>query len=219
MTQRPQLSSFSNFVNQPSMDQPSNVSYFEVAKSKYLENIKPWPDFIKVSDFSLPKTAPEISRRLTENVPYYAANYAILVGGLLLFGIISSPVSAITLIVVGSAWLYLLMFRDAPLVIASRVVSDREKVSPPPPALIRLPRAPPPRLTLAAAPRQVLYLTVVSVVVLLVTGAHSMIFWVTGTSAVFIVLHAAMKNQRSAADDPEVGTAGYVTRDAAAASA
>ncbi|XP_027062098.1 PRA1 family protein G2 [Coffea arabica] len=86
---------------------------------------RPWPDFLATSAIDLPSSLSAASLRLRKNVRYFSTNYAVVASTCAAVSLIGSPV-ALTVVGFGFAlWLVLFFFREDPMVIMGRHISDR----------------------------------------------------------------------------------------------
>lgn len=86
---------------------------------------RPWPDFLATGAIDLPSSLSAASLRLRKNVRCFSTNYAVVASTCAAVSLIGSPVA---LIVVGfgfALWLVLFFFREDPMVIMGRHISDR----------------------------------------------------------------------------------------------
>lgn len=86
---------------------------------------RPWPEFLATGAIDLPPSLSAASLRLRKNLRYFSANYAAVASTCAALSLIGSPAA---LIVVGfgfALWLVLFFFREDPMVIMGRHISDR----------------------------------------------------------------------------------------------
>ncbi|KAL3508300.1 hypothetical protein ACH5RR_027701 [Cinchona calisaya] len=85
---------------------------------------RPWPEFLSTSDIDLPSSLTAATLRIQKNVKYFFANYAIVVSTCAAVSLIASPVALIVVGFLFALWLVLYFFREDPMVIMGRHVSD-----------------------------------------------------------------------------------------------
>ncbi|KAK3013349.1 hypothetical protein RJ639_008342 [Escallonia herrerae] len=93
--------------------------------SSSLSRSRPWPEFLAgAGSFVRPDSLAGAGIRLRCNAKYFGANYAILTSACAAASLIGSPVALIVAAFVGMLWLVLYFFREDPLVVLGRHVSD-----------------------------------------------------------------------------------------------
>ncbi|KAL1556102.1 PRA1 family protein G2-like [Salvia divinorum] len=93
--------------------------------SASLSRCRPWPEFLAtVSALDLPPSLSAASLRLRRNAAYFSLNYAIIVTACAAVSLITTPVALILLGFLLFLWLILHFFREDPLLVWGRHVSD-----------------------------------------------------------------------------------------------
>ncbi|KAL2483792.1 PRA1 family protein G2 [Forsythia ovata] len=94
--------------------------------SAFLSRRRPWPEFLATSSaIDVPSSMSDAGLRLRRNANYFSVNYAIIISACAAVSLIGAPIE---LIIIGSVyfmWLILHFFREDPLLIWGRHVSDR----------------------------------------------------------------------------------------------
>mmetsp|Transcript_4761 Transcript_4761/g.7402 ORF Transcript_4761/g.7402 Transcript_4761/m.7402 type:complete len:170 (+) Transcript_4761:75-584(+) len=153
----------------------SDRNFLTEVKSKLSENTRPWSLFFDTKEMSAPKGIDVVQDRLKKNVIFYAGNYALVFAGVLIFSLITSPLSAFALLAIAGLWFYFFVkTAGTPVTIAGRVLDDKAKG---------------------------ILLVVASVLLLLFTGAGSLIFYVVGFGGLLIIGHAAFRNPPAPIDE------------------
>lgn len=89
---------------------------------------KPWSELLDRSSFSRPDNVTEATSRIRKNLTYFRVNYMIIVLLTLGLCIAFNPQSLAVLCILMAAWGYVFIVRTAPLTIAGRTISEREKL-------------------------------------------------------------------------------------------
>ncbi|XP_057765356.1 PRA1 family protein G2 [Salvia miltiorrhiza] len=90
--------------------------------SASLSRCRPWPEFL--SGLDLPPSLSAASLRFRRNAAYFSLNYAIIVSACAAVSLITTPLALIVLGFVLFLWLIFHFFREDPLLIWGRHVSD-----------------------------------------------------------------------------------------------
>lgn len=89
---------------------------------------KPWSELLDRSSFARPDNLTEATSRIRKNLTYFRVNYMIVVLLTLALCIAFNPQSLAVLCVLTAVWGYVFVVRTAPIVIAGRTISEREKL-------------------------------------------------------------------------------------------
>ncbi|KAH6822837.1 hypothetical protein C2S53_017236 [Perilla frutescens var. hirtella] len=93
--------------------------------SASLSRCRPWPEFLAtISALDFPPSLSAASVRLRCNAAYFSVNYAIIVTACAAASLISTPIALLLIGSVFFLWLILHFFREDPLLIWGRHVSD-----------------------------------------------------------------------------------------------
>mmetsp|Transcript_1784 Transcript_1784/g.5190 ORF Transcript_1784/g.5190 Transcript_1784/m.5190 type:complete len:215 (+) Transcript_1784:128-772(+) len=89
---------------------------------------KPWREVFDVTSFQRPATLSEATGRVRRNLAYFRVNYLVCMVLTTAVVMVMNPSSLIVLASLAAAWLYVFVFRTAPIMWGDRVLSDREKL-------------------------------------------------------------------------------------------
>lgn len=93
--------------------------------STCLSRCRPWPEFFAtIAALDLPSSISAASLRFRRNGAYFSVNYAIIITACAALSLIGTPVALIIVGFVFFLWLILHFFREDPLLILGRQVSD-----------------------------------------------------------------------------------------------
>uniref|UniRef100_A0A1B6CTJ3 PRA1 family protein n=1 Tax=Clastoptera arizonana TaxID=38151 RepID=A0A1B6CTJ3_9HEMI len=132
------------------------------------QNIRPWATFFNTTNFNIPPSVPQVTKRLLKNVAYFQSNYFIIFLLLALYCLITSPLLLIA-VAASLGACYLLSARNA----ESKITIMNHE------------------LTLA---QQYALVAGISLPIYLLAGAGSAIFWTIGATVVVIGIHSAFYN-------------------------
>ncbi|KAL3824437.1 hypothetical protein ACJIZ3_020466 [Penstemon smallii] len=148
---------------------PVNLDYISRAKERVQAGLgtrRPWRQMFDRHCFSFPKGFHDAVARVKTNVAYFRMNYALVVLLILFLSLLWHPISLLVFIAMMAVWLFLYFFRDEPLVVFRRTISDRTVV---------------------------IVLSVLTIFVLLLTHATINIVVAVLTGVVVVVIHAAVR--------------------------
>ncbi|GFP88131.1 pra1 family protein f2, partial [Phtheirospermum japonicum] len=148
---------------------PDNLEYISHAKERIKDGLgtrRPWREMFQLHCLNLPKSVQEAVVRVRTNFAYFQMNYAIFILGVLFLNILWHPILLMVFIAMMAVWLFLYFLRDEPLVVFSRLITDRVVL---------------------------IVLAVVTVVVLLLTHATTNILSSLLIGVVVVLIHAAMR--------------------------
>ncbi|XP_051125642.1 PRA1 family protein D-like [Andrographis paniculata] len=91
------------------MSSPPTTSDFAV--------LRPWGQFVDLSAISVPISLSESSYRISQNLRFFLANYAVLALLVFLVTLFSRPLSLIFFLCIFAAWFYLIFWREEPLTV------------------------------------------------------------------------------------------------------
>ncbi|KAK6138722.1 hypothetical protein DH2020_027533 [Rehmannia glutinosa] len=77
--------------------------------------LRSWQQFLNPSALSLPISLSESTYRLTQNLRFFLANYALLTLVIFLVTLLTRPLSLILFLCIFAAWIYLIFWRDEQL--------------------------------------------------------------------------------------------------------
>ncbi|XP_047318228.1 PRA1 family protein G2 [Impatiens glandulifera] len=92
--------------------------------SNFLSSRRPWPEFIASGIFNFPDSLSSAAARLRQNSSYFSINYGILITICTASSLIGSPIALIVYAMIFTLWMVLYFFREDPMVVWGRHVSD-----------------------------------------------------------------------------------------------
>ncbi|XP_051128535.1 PRA1 family protein G2 [Andrographis paniculata] len=93
--------------------------------SACLSRCRPWPEFLATTAaLDFPKSVAEASLRFRRNAGYFSVNYSIIITACAAAALLSSPAALVLIGLVFFLWLIFYFFREDPLLIWGRHVSD-----------------------------------------------------------------------------------------------
>lgn len=97
------------------------------AASQLRQRLRPWPQFVDLSTFSLPVPLSGASFRISQNLRYFFPNYVLIILLTLFLSLIFHPWSLIIFLVVFAGWLFLYFSRsrDDPLILLNYEINDQ----------------------------------------------------------------------------------------------
>ncbi|XP_034679459.1 PRA1 family protein G2-like [Vitis riparia] len=86
---------------------------------------RPWPEFVAADVFHRPDSLTVAGERVRKNASYFRINYGILVLGSAMISLVGTPISLMVWVLTLGMWLIFYFFREDPLFVGGRQVSDR----------------------------------------------------------------------------------------------
>ncbi|KAL6624545.1 hypothetical protein ACP70R_031866 [Stipagrostis hirtigluma subsp. patula] len=106
---------------------PSPLDYISRAKARGAEALatrRPWRELADPRALSVPRGLAGAYRRARANLAHFAANYALVVLGVVFLSLLWHPVSLLVFLACMLAWLVLFFLRDEPLALFGRPVGE-----------------------------------------------------------------------------------------------
>ena len=86
---------------------------------------RPWPELVAANAFHRPDSLTVAGERIRKNASYFLINYTILILGCAMISVVGTPISLMVWALVLGMWLIFYFFREDPLFVGGRQVSDR----------------------------------------------------------------------------------------------
>ncbi|CAI0465594.1 unnamed protein product [Linum tenue] len=105
-------------------DSPDLLSQLKRTVQSLTSVCRPWPLFLDLTAVNFPSPLTDANARVTQNLTFFRANYAIIVLLIFFFSLVTRPLALLAFFIVLVAWVVLYFSRDEPMSIFGFEIND-----------------------------------------------------------------------------------------------